>query len=82
MIKYDNCFYFTLSGNVDFDNPRLEDIPSTSATIETPIEAARSFSDTICKRCEDRAGEHTTIPLADGSRCNGKNGKCTCQGFL
>ena len=82
MLKSDNCFYFSMTNNVDFDNPKLEDITPTSDTIAIPVEAARSFSNTICKKCNDRAGEHTAVPLADGSRCNGKNGKCTCQGFL
>ena len=71
-----------MSDNLDFDNPRLEDITPKSASIDIPIEVARSISDTICKRCNDRNGDHTTVPRANGSRCNGKNGECTCAGFV
>ena len=64
------------------DDVKLEDIPPRSTTIQIPDEAARSFGDTICKRCSDLRAEHTAVPLPNGSRCKGKEGNCNCSGFV
>ena len=59
----------------EFDDITLDDIEPTSSTVKIPVEdIARSIAEMICKRCKHRAGDHTTVPLEDGSRCNGSDG--------
>lgn len=67
------------------DNIKLSDIESTTIEGDISINAAKSFAEVICKRCNHRRGNHTTMPLKDGSRCIGadkKGCKMSCSGFV